>query len=464
MTFLPFLPQDIGGTWVGSLKIGLQELRLALHLSFSEGKYSAKLDSLDQGVSGIPCDRVTFEKGVLIFEISALRVRFEGNINERGDEIGGTFTQGNLSLPLTLKRGELPPPPRRPQTPQPPFPYKVEEVSYSNASKSVTLGGTLTLPEGEGPFPAVVLISGSGLQDRDETLFGHKPFWVLADYLTRYGIAVLRVDDRGVGKSRGEIQSVTSKDFAEDVKMSFEYLASRKEIDVRKRGLIGHSEGGLLAAMVAAGVPEVAFIVMMAGSAVPGKELLPLQVYKQSVVTGMSEKEAEKVRDLIRKFCEVILAEPDNAKVREKLRALLQDSLSEAGGEFKRALEVLEAQVGEFSTFMATPWMRFFLAYDPAEALRKVRCPVLALNGSLDTQVDAGQNLLAIARALEEAGNNDYTLVKVPGVNHLFQTATTGSPLEYGKIEETLSPKVMELIRDWILERCARREVLERSG
>ncbi|MEM4409438.1 MAG: alpha/beta hydrolase [Candidatus Caldarchaeum sp.] len=447
--------QDIVGTWVGTLKIGAQELRLALHLSRLEEGYSAKLDSLDQGVLGIPCDRATFEKGILVFEIHSLGVRFEGNLIEKGDEdeIVGTFRQGGISLPLTLKRGESPPPPRRPQTPQPPFPYLIEEVSYSNEEKSVTLAGTLTLPQDEGPFPAVILISGSGLQDRDETVFGHRPFWVLADFLTRHGIAVLRVDDRGVGKSKGEVQNATSKDFSEDVKASFRFLKTRKEVDGKRIGLIGHSEGGLIAAMVASEVPEVAFIVMMAGSAVPGKDLLPLQVYKQSVASGMSEDGARKIESLMRKFYEAVIAESDQVKVQERIRAVLEGSLAEMEDELREVVRVFESQVGNLATFLATPWTRFFLTYDPAEALKKVRCPVLALNGALDTQVDAGQNLLAIARALEEGGNTDYTIVKVPGVNHLFQTAVTGSPLEYAKIEETLSPKVMEMIKDWILVR-----------
>jgi pimeloyl-ACP methyl ester carboxylesterase len=458
MTFLPFPSQDLEGTWIGSLKVGTQELRLALHLVRSQGGYSATLDSLDQGVTGIPCDRVSVEGGVLIFEINSLRIRFEGKINEKGEEITGTFKQGNVSLPLTLKRGEVPPPPRRPQTPQPPFPYAEEEVSFSNEDKSVTLGGTLTLPPGEGPFPAVVLISGSGLQDRDETIFGHKPFWVLADFLTRHGIAVLRVDDRGVGKSSGPVERATSRDFAEDVKMSWAYLGTRKEIDKKKRGLIGHSEGGLLAAMVASEVPEVAFIVMLAGSAVPGKDLLPLQVYRQYLASGVKEEVARKVKDLYQKFCEAVMAEPDKARVLEKIRAILKESSGGADEEFKKTLEMMEAQAEDLVTFLTGPWMRFFLAYDPAQALGKVRCPVLALNGSLDVQVDAGQNLSAIVRALEEGGNSDYTIVKVPGVNHLFQTAITGSPQEYGKIEETFSPKVMEFIKDWILSRFGKKE------
>jgi pimeloyl-ACP methyl ester carboxylesterase len=326
---------------------------------------------------------------------------------------------------------------KRPQNPVKPYPYRDEDVTYRNEPAKIELAGTLTLPPGKGPFPAVLLITGSGQQDRDESILGHKPFLVLADHLTRKGIAVLRVDDRGAGKSGGTFATSTSADFATDVEAGLAYLNTRPEIDHRKTGLIGHSEGGMIAPMVAARNPSVAFIVMMAGTGVSGAEVLPAQVTAIVEASGKSHEEAVK----------------DGANERQILTLIEQGASIDAIEKRMQELsnhapdEQTKAQVKQ----LQSPWFRFFLKYDPAVDLRKVKCPVLALDGEKDRQVLPDQNLPAIRKALEAGGNRHFEIEKIPGLNHLFQTAKTGAPGEYAEIEETISPVALNRISTWIL-------------
>jgi pimeloyl-ACP methyl ester carboxylesterase len=308
-------------------------------------------------------------------------------------------------------------------------------VAYENELAGIQLAATLTIPPGQGPFRAVVLITGSGPQDRDESLAGHRPFLVLSDYLTRRGIAVLRADDRGVGKSGGKFAAATTADFATDTEAGVAYLKTQPEIDPKKIGLVGHSEGGIIAPMVAARDSDVAFIVMMAGAGVPGDQILAEQSLLISEAGGKSRPEAEKNAAREREILTLVKQEKDNAALREKLAALIPRAQ-------------VDTQLGQ----IASPWFRYFIAYDPATALRKVACPVLAINGEKDLQVPPRQNLPAIRKALEAAGNKDFEIAELPGLNHLFQTAKTGSPAEYAQIEETISPVALEKIAAWILK------------
>jgi len=309
-------------------------------------------------------------------------------------------------------------------------------VAYDNPqAPGVRLAGTLTKPKGAGPFPAVLLITGSGAQNRDEELMGHKPFLVLADYLTRRGIAVLRVDDRGTAESTGNFKTATTQDFATDTMAGVRYLLGRPEIDKKRIGLIGHSEGGVIAPMVAVKMPEVAFIVMLAGSGVSGAQVIEDQVYQGNLLAGISPEAAAQNREFEHKILNIVMSDADPEK---KILALaegnpaLQDNL-------KRQIPA-----------MRSPWYLYFLAYDPRPTLEKVKCPVLALNGSKDSQVSPELNLPAIEAALKKGGNRDATVQLVPGVNHLFQNAKTGAVSEYREIEETMSPKVLETIAAWI--------------
>lgn len=335
----------------------------------------------------------------------------------------------------------------RPQEPKKPYPYDEEEVGYENKRDGVKLAGTLTFPRGKGPFPAVLLITGSGPQDRNESLLGHKPFLVLADYLTRQGIAVLRVDDRGVGGSTGSTLNSTTENFAADVTAGIEFLKTRKEIDPKQIGLIGHSEGGLVAPMVAAQNGDVAFIVLMAGAGLTGEEVL----YKQGAMimkaNGASAGQLAKQRATQESMFKILKEEKDPAAAEKRLREELSKSLTEE--EKKKSEQTIAVHI----KLANTPWFRYYLTLDPRPALRKVKCPVLALNGENDLQVSANENLREIEAALKAGGNNDGAIVRLPKLNHLFQTSETGSPNEYIKIEETIAPVALRTIGDWILKR-----------
>ena len=320
--------------------------------------------------------------------------------------------------------------------PAKPYPYREEQVVYENKSAVLKLAATLTIPQGKGPFTAVLLLTGSGPQDRDESVLEHKPFLVLADYLTRKGIAVLRADDRGTGKSGGTFDQATSADFATDAEAGLEYLKTRAEINPRKLGLVGHSEGGLIASMVAARDLDVAFIVMMASPGVRGDLIVPAQVAAVAESGGQRHAEAEMRANEQRDLLALVEHESDDEIVEQKLR--------NSGARFSHAQ--LEIQLKQYRS----PWFQFFLNYDPATALQRVKCPVLAVNGEMDRQVLPDQNLPAIRKALEAGGNQHFQVEELPGLNHLFQTAKTGSPAEYGLIEETLSPLVLDRVSGWI--------------
>jgi len=455
----------IAGDWLGTLKVSGIELRLVVHISTDEeGNLSATMDSPDQGATGIPVDRVSFAGDSLDFQIDIVAGRYSGILQPDGNTIDGAWSQPAGTFPLMLERMEKPIEINRPQEPKPPFPYEAEDVTFSNQAAGITLAGTLTLPRGEGPFPAVLLISGSGPQDRDETVFSHKPFLVIADYLTRRGIAVLRVDDRGVGKSSGDFASATSADFAGDVLAGIDYLKSREEINHEQIGLIGHSEGGLIAPMVADRSKDVAFLVLLAGPGLPGEDILLMQSDLISRVMGVDEELIAKTRELSKRIFEIVKEESDSTTTADEVREVLEsawESYSEAERSELEKLEGDPEQAIERNVMMVTsPWFRFFISYDPRPALRQVKVPVLALNGEKDMQVPAKQDLQEIETALHTGGNDDVTVKELPGLNHLFQTAETGAPSEYAKIEETFSPIALEIIANWILERTGH----ERSG
>jgi uncharacterized protein len=437
----PVKPSDIDGSWMGTLDTGAVKLRVVFNIVSTEDGLTATLDSLDQGAMGIPTTSVTRDGISLKIEVKKIGGSFEGKIATDLSSIDGKWSQGGGTMPLVLKPVkdkaglEL----KRPQNPVKPYPYLDEDVSYDNKAQNVTLGATLTIPQGKGPFPGVVLITGSGPQDRDESLLGHKPFLVLSDYLTRHGIAVLRADDRGVGKSTGIFAKGTTADFATDAESGVAYLKTRSEIDPHKIGLVGHSEGAVIAPMIAARSKDVAFIVMMAGTGVPGDQVLPAQSEAIEVASGKSPEEAAKNAAKEKEMLTLVETEKDDA--------VLQKELKE-----KMAGDVPEAQIGLQISQITSVWFRYFLTYDPATALRKVTCPVLAINGSLDKQVLPSQNLPAIRKALAEAGNRHAEVDEFPGLNHLFQTAKTGAPAEYSTIEETISPVALDKMATWILK------------
>lgn len=449
--------KEIEGLWLGAIKAGPQELRLLVRISGKpDGSLSGTLDSLDQGAKGLALDDLSFKEKQLRFELKVGKAAFEGKLKEGGAEIIGEWKQAGQSFPLTFKRTDKAPETARPQEPKKPYPYEAEEVAYENKQAGVKMAGTLTLPKGAGPFPAVLLITGSGAQDRDETLMGHKPFLVLADYLTRKGIAVLRVDDRGVGGSTGSLEKATSEDLAGDVLAGVDYLKGRKEINPKQIGLIGHSEGGLIAPMVAARSKDVAFIVMWAGTGLPGEEVMYQQGAAVLKATGADEKQLARQRAMQERFFAAVKQEKDEAALEKKLRAIVDEELGKLSEEDKKKAEAQKPRLEAQLRLLRSPWMRFFLSYDPAPTLAKVRCPVLALVGEKDVQVVPRENLEAIEKALKAGGNKDYTVKELPGLNHLFQTAKTGAVAEYAKIEETIAPSALELIAEWIGKRTGK--------
>ena len=443
--------QEIKGDWYGSLEVMGTQLPLVFHIKKTDTTYSSKMDSPSQNGFGFPVATTRFTNDTLSLKMDNIGASYTGTLED--GKITGTFTQMGNTLPLILSREpaakkEI----KRPQEPKAPFPYASEDVVFPNTTAAIRLAGTLTIPEGEGSFPAVVLISGSGPQDRNEEILGHKPFLVIADYLTRNGIAVLRYDDRGVGASKGFFSLADSADFATDAEAAMAYLKTRSEIDCTKIGLVGHSEGGLIAPMVAADSKDVAFIVLLAGTGIPGDVLLLKQEELIARASGVSEDRIakSKLRNnelffLVRQF--------DN---RDALKQVLADKINEfideeETVEFTEDMD-REAYVNQQVNKLANPWMMYFLKHNPATDLQKVTCPVLAVNGSRDLQVPATENLSAIKAALEQGGNQDVTVKEYTSLNHLFQESETGSPDEYGAIEQTFSPIVLEEITHWILK------------
>jgi uncharacterized protein len=440
--------------WEGELAIGLgSELRVVVRVQKTEeGKLLGKFESPDQGGAKIKVDSVTLDKTTLAFAMKAVNATYEGKLNTEENAAVGTFTQNGGKIPLTLKKTEKVTTIRRPQTPKPPYPYKTEELTYRNESAGIKLAGTLTIPEGRGPFPAVILISGSGAQDRDEAIFRHKPFLVLADNLTRRGVAVLRVDDRGVGGSSGGTATSTSEDFAGDVEAGIAVLKARPDINGRKIGLIGHSEGGLIAPIVAARSKDVAFIVLLAGTGLPGHEIMVMQGRLIGKAMGATDKDLDKQDGMRKRLFEIMKSETDAGKAKADMEKELKKLLEELSPEERKALGDSSSFVDSQMKTLESPWFRFFLTFDPRPTLTKVQCPVLALNGEKDLQVPPKENLAEIAKAIKKGGNTRVTTKELPGLNHLFQTCTTGSVEEYGQIEETISPAALKVIGDWVIE------------
>ncbi|MEI8212571.1 MAG: alpha/beta fold hydrolase [Planctomycetota bacterium] len=448
--------------WIGTINAGLQKLVIQFRIyADASGKLSALMDSVSQKAGGFKAD-VNVDGNNLSLNVGSLNAKFAGEKNATGTELVGKWTQG-AEIPLAMKRVEAEADskslePKRPQTPKGPFPYDSKEVTFKNPSAGVELSGTLTYPKLDKPVAVAILISGSGPQDRDETLLGHKPFAVLADYLSRNGIAVLRFDDRGVGKSTGNFNLASSKDFSSDVEAAIDFLKLDPRVDPLQIGLIGHSEGGLIAPGVAASRSDVAWIILMAGTGVNGKEILYSQGQLIVAANGGDDKSLRTQRTLQEvAFDQVESLEPgaDTASVVEECAAKVLEKMTKEGDAPEGTdLEPFEKEMqvtvrGVLQT-VNTPWMRYFLTYEPGPALEKTKCPALAINGEKDLQVDPKLNLTKIEQALKVSGNKDYTILTLPGLNHLFQTCSTGSPNEYESIEETLSPRFLETVGNWL--------------
>jgi pimeloyl-ACP methyl ester carboxylesterase len=444
------------GSWLGALDLGAMKLRLALDVTSRDGKLEAVLDSIDQNAK-LPVTSMEDGPEGLWFTVASVNGRFEGKYSKDGSELAGTWTQAGNSLPLTFRRQATPFALKRPQEPAKPYPYREEEVTFQNPKAGISLAGTLTFPAGKGPFPAVVLMTGSGPQDRNETLMGHKPFLVLADHLTRAGIAVLRYDDRGFGKSTGNFAVATHFDFASDGRAAFEYLKTREEIDRARIGLLGHSEGSVYAPYIAKDSTDVAFVVLYAGVGVPMRDLLERQSRDILEAMGVAYTPTAEEIAVSNAIFERLALKKVDQETADFLRARLREAIALAPENVRRALNLNEQSIEMRMQTLMTPWFMELLSYDAGRELGHIRAPVLALFGSKDLQVAAEPNSEAMKKAFAAAGNRDVTLKTFDRLNHLFQHAGTGAPAEYSSIEETMAPIVLETTSQWILQKTAAR-------
>ncbi len=438
--------QEFDGRWEGAITISGIELQIIVTFKSAGNAISGTIDIPPQGAVGLPLTNIKASTPKIHFELQAGPgiALFDGNLKD--GSIQGDFSQAGAKGTFALKSVTL-----VPET----VPYKQEEVIVYNGD--IKLAGTLTLPVDPGPFPAVVMITGSGPQNRDEDLFGFKPFKIIADYCTRHGIAVLRYDDRGVGGSTGNIPESTSEDFAGDVLQAVKYLQGRSEINPKSIGLCGHSEGGLIAPMVASRTNDIAFIIMIAGPGVGGQEILSEQLRLIMRANGLSESGIEKEVALQKKVLTAVVSHAPASELKENIRKLAKEEIESMSEEQRKAVGNIDQYVEKVAdaqiTAMQSRWFRFFIAYDPVPALEKVHCPVLAIFGERDLQVPSDLNKPKIEAALLRAGNNDVTVRIFPKANHLFQSAETGSPTEYERLKKEFVPGFLDTMTEWILKR-----------
>jgi pimeloyl-ACP methyl ester carboxylesterase len=436
------------GVWQGALETNGLRFRLQLHISHdTQGQLVAGMDSIDQGINGFPATNVEQKDSAIRFDLPAIGAAYDGTLNAAKNTISGHWQQGDSFSVLIFKRSDQILELRRPQTPAKPYPYAEEEVVFPNAKAGTSLAGTLTLPRGKGPFAAAILLAGSGPLDRDEADSGHSPFLILADHLTRKGIAVLRYDKRGIGKSTGNYDAATTADFASDADAALAFVKSRKEIDARRIGMIGHSEGALIAPMIASRSSDVAWIVMLAGPGTKGEQTMLLQSDLITRAGGMTDEQVAKSLEFDKQSYLLVRQEKDRGTLENKLGELVK--ASDLGPAMPPAF--LQRQIH----WTSSPWFRYFIDYDPVPALQKTKCPVLALSGEKDLQVPPGENLPLIKKALEDAGNKDFEVVEFLSLNHLFQHCQTGLPAESRAIEETFAPEALTAISAWVLKHAA---------
>ena len=431
------ISQNFVGKWYGTLKVQGVELALVFNISKTETGYKSTMDSPAQGAKDIPITQTTVSNSTIKLEIPAGKISYSGEL--KNEVIEGVFTQNGQTFPMNLTQNQSANKTfKRPQEPKEPFSYYTEDIKFENKSAKIFLAGTLTLPKKEGVYPAVILISGSGPQNRNEEILGHKPFLVLADYLTKKGFAVLRYDDRGVGKSEGDFSKATSAEFATDVESSLTYLKTRKEINTKKIGLIGHSEGGLIAPMVASKNKDIAFIVLLAGPGLKGDKLLLLQKEKIERAMGTPESEILQGQKVFSELYKMMAEKKEGSQLKNYLTN-------------QKDLPLKEGDINAVVNQLNSNWMRYYINYDPAMALSKTKCALLAINGENDLQVAFRENLDTIKNASSKAKNNNTTFKSYPKLNHLFQNSVSGSPSEYQTIEETFSPMVLQDVADWML-------------
>jgi len=444
--------QDIVGDWKGTLKVMGTDLELQFNFAKNNENYVGNLSVPQQKAMGIQLTAVKFENNTLDIFIEDATITYSAKLNAN-NELVGKFSQRGQEFDLTLVKGftEIIKP-NRPQEPKEPFDYEIEEVTFENTKANATFSGTLTYPKNKKSFPTVILISGSGPQDRNSEIFNHKPFWVIADYLTKNGIGVLRYDDRGVAKSTGNRKTATTHDFASDVEAAVAFLRTKKQIDSKKIGLLGHSEGGMIAPIVASKDKSIAFIVLLAAPGIPCIELLEEQAYRIGKAAGMNEEELATSRKLNVTIYNLVKSDIDDNALTIQLKKVMDESLKDNMAYQNLSQDEKDKTLAQQTEGITVPWFRSFMRFNPSSYLEKVTCPVFALNGEKDLQVISNTNLPAIATALTNAKNKNGITKEYPNLNHLFQESKTGKIEEYETLEQTFSPLVLEDIKNWILQ------------
>jgi len=433
------LAQDITGDWHGELKFQGNSLGINFRINTTENGFASTMDVPLQGVEGYKSDATTYIDSLLTIQIKELGIHYQGKLALK-DTIFGNFSQNGMSFKLNLKRGNNLP--NRPQEPKPPYDYVIKEVSYKSTSDDVVLAGTLNLPKGDGPFPAVLLLSGSGPQDRNSSIFGHKPFLLLAHELTQSGIAVLRFDERGVGESGGRTSEMTMATQMGDAQAGINYLLSNNQINRTKIGLLGHSLGGILAPKLAI-ENDIDFLVLLAAPGVNGDAMMLKQRKDLLKLRGATDKQIEGTNGMLASLYSELRK---SSLEGEALKSELQKKLA-----IKYETTIPEKELNEIvNSIVDNEELMAILKSSPANYFKKISCPVLALNGSKDFQVSAKENLAAIEKALSDGGNTEIETHELEGLNHLFQDSDTGDISEYQLIEQTMSPEVLRLITEWV--------------
>jgi pimeloyl-ACP methyl ester carboxylesterase len=449
--------KDVSGIWEGKLNVGV-ELRLVFHFNKNnDGTYTGTMDSPDQNAKGIACSKVTVTADSVIAEIKMINGAYKAAI-ANDSTLSGKWVQGTGSFPLIIKHvekaSEIKP---KPQTPQPPFNYNSEDVEYNNADSSIHFGATFTYPKTGGPFVTAILITGSGQQDRDETILGHKPFAVIADYLTKNGYAVLRIDDRGMGKTSAvNIKNATSADFAKDVEAGLAYINSRKEVDKNKIGLIGHSEGGLIADIIASRNKNIDFVIMLAGPGTKGDVLLADQTHEILMSGGVSKVAVDAYKTAYENILQNALQMDTAAAITASLN-YFKEWKQKTDPKLLKELAIdndttANEMIRQMTVQFSMPWFKYFLQTNPTDYIKQFKCKVLALNGSKDIQVLPQQNLTAIKSALEKSKSKKFEVHELPGLNHLFQHCNVCTIQEYAQLDETFAPEALDIIAKWLNE------------
>lgn len=442
---------NLQGTWKGTILAGNQNLDLYLNFTYRNNGWSCSLDVPVQGLSDMEAQKVEIDEQDVIVGFTALIAEYRGQYQQEKDVITGEWHQSGQVIALDFTRSDEKAGLNRPQEPQEPFPYESVEVTFPcNSDTAVVLAGTLTYPSTQGPFTGVVLVSGSGPQNRNEELAGHKPFLILADSLTRAGYAVLRYDDRGTGKSTGNFQSSTTFDFSEDALGALSFLKSQDHCQVKMAGILGHSEGGIAGIISASGNANVDFLILLASPGVSGKEVMVLQNYNLGQLSGASEEQSVADSSFARRLFDLIPPPGSDTVPFDSLKKVMSEYYASARDRLSGQYKSFEQFYFTQSMALTSPWYRQFIHLDPQEYLLSVHCPVLALNGSLDSQVDAEQNLGAIEAAFATSGHKNYQIVELDGLNHLFQQAQTGGLDEYATIEETINSRALKVIVNWL--------------